>query len=498
MEGLSINGIENTLNDVVVTYTPSYNVYRYSYKIIKDNDVIETMDVLKNEIKEFTFSSTGTYKIEIQNYDRYGRESLLTSQEYVIDKEAPIINVENKTYKIKQGEEIDLFDGVVASDNYDGDLTNQIETNIHIIDFNEKGIKTIEYTVSDKAGNKTSEEAYVTVVANNTNIIKIGQLSIVLIFILLTLFIIKYVRSIKLEKRFSRYTINSSKNKFVSLFDSLNNQYKDFIRKMSIVLTKSTFLKNRAKRYKKYVEALGINDSDNMQFMASKIVLGFAFLIVTIVIKLIKSTLMQPLEMLGPFILGFYTLDILLVYKYINYKKKIENDMLEAITIMNNAFKAGMSIIQAIDLVSLKLNGPISNEFKKISQELSFGLDMEVAFKRFSSRIKIEEAVYLTSSLSVLNKTGGNIIKVFDSIEKTLLNRKKLQLELKSLTSSSKLIMYALILIPLVFVIFISIINKGYFEPLFTNPIGIVLLIIMLIIYISYIFVVNRVMKVRM
>ena len=57
--------------------------------------------------------------------------------------------------------------------------------------------------------------------------------------------------------------------------------------------------------------------------------------------------------------------------------------------------------------------------------------------------------------------------------------------------------MYVLIFVPLVFAVFINIINSNYFAPLFTNPIGIVLLIIMLLIYIIYIIVVRRVMNVR-
>ena len=234
-----------------------------------------------------------------------------------------------------------------------------------------------------------------------------------------------------------------------------------------------------------------------MKVMAKKVVIGFLYIIFAIVVKLIQGELAKPLEMLIPFILGFYTLDIIYYYKYINYKKKIENDMLEAITIMNNSFKAGLSITQAVELVSRELVGPIANEFKKISTEISLGLDIEVAFKRFSERIKSDEAVYLTSSLSVLNKTGGNIIKVFNSIEKNMFNRRKLDNELKSLTSSSKLIMYVLIFVPIVFVIFVSLVNKEYFKPLFTNPLGIALLFIMIIIYITYIIVVRKALKVR-
>lgn len=497
MEGLSINNVEITNEDIVVTYTPSSYVISYSYTIIKDNVRSSTVNVSSNTPTNIILNETGTYKIEITTTDYYGKINSVTSGEYNIDKEAPIINIKNKTYKIKTNGELNILDGVSASDIVDGDLTASITTNLNTLDLSKEGIKKLEYSVSDKAGNKATSTAYITVVHDNTNLIRLGQIGVVIIILGIILFLMKYIRSIKYEKRFSKYTINSSKNKSISLFDNLYNQYIDFINKMSKILSKSDFIKRRANRYTKYTVLYSSEDESNMKFMARKIIVGFIFIIVAILTKLVQSMILSPLEMIIPFIIGFYTLDIIYIYKYSRYKKKIENDLADAITLMNNAFKAGNSITQSVDLVARELDGPISKEFAKISMELSFGLDVEVAFRRFSDRIKLKEAVYLTSSLSVLNKTGGNIIKVFDSIEKTMMSRKKLQNEFKSLTSSSKMITYVLIFVPIVFIIFIGVINKDYFNPLFENPLGIALIFVSLTIYITYIIVVKRVMKVR-
>ena len=496
MEGLSINYMDSTNKDVVVTYTPSSLITNYSYKIIKNNEYSNPIYINSNTPVDITLDKTGIYKIEITTIDINGVSNTLTSGEYKIDKEAPIINIGEKTYQITSKEEFDIMNGITASDIVDGDLTNNITTNKDTLNFNEEGIKKLEYGVSDKAGNTATELVYITVKKDNTDIIRIGQIGIIILLLFIILFIIKYIRSIKLEKRFSKYTINSSKNKSISLFDNLYNQYIDFINKISKYIGKFEIIKKRAIKYNKYKESFDIEE-DNVNFISKKIVLGFVYIVFAIIVKLIQAELAKPLEMLIPFILGYITLDLVYMYKYANYKRKIENDMLEAITVMNNSFKAGMSITQAVDLVAKELDGPISKEFKKISMEISLGLDIETAFKRFSDRIKLSEAIYLTSSLSVLNKTGGNIIKVFDSIEKTIFNRKKLENEFKALTSSSKLIMYVLIVVPIAFVLFISLINKDYFKVLFENPLGIALIVIMLIIYITYIFVVRKVMKVR-
>ncbi len=94
--------------------------------------------------------------------------------------------------------------------------------------------------------------------------------------------------------------------------------------------------------------------------------------------------------------------------------------------------------------------------------------------------------------------SGGNIIKVFSSIEKTLFDKKKLKLELQSLTSSSKIIVYVLTLMPIAFILFVGFVNPSFFKPLVTTEIGFILIGIMLIIYISYVIVVRRIMRIRM
>ena len=489
MEGLSINNIV-TNEDIVITYTPS--VTYYSYVIIKDNVYGNPIYINNGMPSEVKLTEEGTYRLEVTIG---GITS--SSGDYVIDKTSPVISLNEKTYTITNKQVFDINNKVVASDSRDGDLRNSITTNYDELDFSIPGIKKLEYSATDEAGNTATETIYVTVKKDNSDLILIGRLSIIFLILVVILFLIKYLRSIMLEKRFSKYTLNSSKNASISLFDNLCNQYDDYINKMSKHLSSLNIVTKMGGRYRKYITAFNL-DSNNVKIIANKIVLGVVFIIGYLVINIFRSKIAQPFEILLPFILGFYTLDIIYIYKYRRYKKKIERDLIDAITIMNNAFKAGRSIIQAIDMVASELDGPISKEFKKISSEINLGLDIEVAFRRFANRIKLEEAIYLTSSLSILNKTGGNIIKVFDSIEKTLFNKRKLREEMTSLTSSSKMIMYVLICIPVAFAIFLNVLNPGFFSPLLNNELGIILLILMIIIYVAYIIVVRKVMKVRM
>ena len=63
-------------------------------------------------------------------------------------------------------------------------------------------------------------------------------------------------------------------------------------------------------------------------------------------------------------------------------------------------------------------NKMVLEEFDIIAKDLNYGLDLTTVFSRFYDRVKVDEIKYITSSLSLLNKTGGNIVSVFNMIEK--------------------------------------------------------------------------------
>ena len=218
---------------------------------------------------------------------------------------------------IKQNEELSK-DGYRVIAVCDGVVKDTNEANIKDLDFKTPGIKKIEYSVTDKAGNTNSDIIYVTVRKDNSDLVLAGQVSIIFLTLVIMLFLVKYIRSIILEKRFSRYTINSSKNKSISLFDNLCNDYNMFINKISNNLSKVNFLKKISDKYNKYVTAFDL-DSDTMKIISNKIVIGVLFIFGFIVINLFRSKATEPIELIIPFILGYYMLDIIYVYKYISY-----------------------------------------------------------------------------------------------------------------------------------------------------------------------------------
>lgn len=504
MGELNIYETESIINqELNVTYTPNSSVKGYTYEVLKDGERYGIYKISTNRKSEITLNESGNYQIKITNYLANNKTSNIESGTYKLDLDAPyIISEDSKTvYQLKKGEnyttdksELDIR----AYDTLDGDITSKMKCNFDEVDFSVTGIQTLTCTVSDNAGNIGTKNIAINVVENTNKGISTVQIIFLIILISIVIKIIRFRHSYNLEKRINRYSLEPLSDKKTSLFERFHNIYKKILVLLSNSFKKSVFLTNYSKRYDKYTILYKDYYDNGLQIVANKFMIGILFIVVALFSKIFKYEMISFYECIIPFIFGFYLSDIILISKYKIYRNKLENDLLQAITVMNNAFKSGRSITQAVELVSTELEGPIALEFKKIYMELNFGLEVDVVFDRFYKRVKLEEIAYLTASLSVLNRTGGNIIKVFSSIEENLFNKKKLKLELASLTGTSKIIVTVLYLVPAFFILFISLVSPGYFEPFYTTTIGLIFMGIILILYLIYIFMVNKIMKVRM
>ena len=321
------------------------------------------------------------------------------------------------------------------------------------------------------------------------------RLILIIIVVIIIDFILKLNKAMKIDRRVSRYSTSSIIDDDNSIGDIIYRKYNRIIRKFRKNAKKYNLLNKESLKYDKYVS---VGETKQLiDFIIIKLFIGICFVLLIIVSLAINGKVISFLGMIIGFVVGYYIYDIYLYFSIKRRRNKIKNDMFRAVIIMNNAFKAGKSVLQAVEIASNDLPKPISIEFKRIYQDLVFGLSSEVAFTRFFKRVNLEEAKYLSSSLTILSKTGGNIVAVFNSIEKTLFDRKKLEEDLKNSTGASNLIVKVLMGIPFIFVFIIYILSPTYFNPLFDSVLGYFLIFIIVIMFSIYVYLLNKIMKVR-
>lgn len=323
------------------------------------------------------------------------------------------------------------------------------------------------------------------------------QIIIVLLIVGVIAYLLRLYRGVKLEKRLAPFAIDSVSSYESSLFDSLNKVFWIIIKKMSNILRKSTILSKYGEKYNKFILYEDRQIKEGIDYISIKIFLSLLVIVLAFCSIAFQTINLDFMIILIIFILSFFLPDLYLNLENARKRKRIEDDLLKAIIIMNNAFNSGKNIMQAAGIVKDTLDGPIQDEFKKIYLDITYGLDLDLVFNRFYERVKLEDAKYITTSLSLLNKTGGDIVKVFSLIEKSIFQKKNLKNELHSLTASSRFVFKLLAILPFLFGLMIFILNPSYFKPLVSSIVGIIILIITSLLYILYMVIIRKVLEVK-
>ncbi len=329
--------------------------------------------------------------------------------------------------------------------------------------------------------------------------VKLVQILVIVIILGVIIYLLRLSRAVKLEKRLGKFAIVTDKfDEEESIVDKILKVTKKYGKRISKELKKSRVLTKYGEKYNKYISFQNKDNIEGIDFVSLKLMVAFFLILLSLLMAMFQGIKLVLPVILGIFLIGFYAVDIYLNINYKKKRKRIEDDLLKAIIIMNNAFQSGRNIMQAIEVVKNELEGPIQDEFKKIYLDITYGLDLELVFNRFYERVKLEDAKYISSSLSLLNKTGGDIVKVFSLIEKSIFDKKNLKKELESLTASSQFVFKMLVCLPFLLIGIIFILNPSYFSPLFTTPLGIIVLIFTVLLYILYILIIKRVLEVEL
>ena len=196
------------------------------------------------------------------------------------------------------------------------------------------------------------------------------QILLIIGLFFVVVYLIKIKNSLALEKRITRFSTESLIDRPLSFFDKLNEKYNNLISKITKSLSKSKILTKYSLRYDKYLDKTKIIKDKAMDIVSNKVLISVIALSVTIVSDVLRGQHLSALQVILSLLVGFFIPDVFLVINEKRKRKQIEEDLFKAVLIMSNAFKSGRSIMQAVEIVSQELDGPISEEFKKMYIDL--------------------------------------------------------------------------------------------------------------------------------
>ena len=148
---------------------------------------------------------------------------------------------------------------------------------------------------------------------------------------------------------------------------------------------------------------------------------------------------------------------------------KFDNQLADMLSLVVNGLRAGYSTMQAMEAVSRELPPPISDEFRRVVQEMQLGIPMDTALQNLTRRIPSKDLDLVVTAINVQREVGGNLAEILDTISHTIRERVRVKGEIRVLTSQVMMSGRVLSIMPIAVIILMYFINWQYMMRFF-NP----------------------------
>jgi tight adherence protein B len=148
---------------------------------------------------------------------------------------------------------------------------------------------------------------------------------------------------------------------------------------------------------------------------------------------------------------------------------KFDNQLADMLSLMVNGLRAGYSTMQAMEAVSRELPAPISDEFRRVVQEMQLGIPMDTSLSNLTRRIPSKDLDLVVTAMSVQREVGGNLAEILDTISHTIRERVRVKGEIRVLTSQVMMSGRLLAIMPIAVIVIMYFINRSYMMRFF-NP----------------------------
>jgi tight adherence protein B len=148
---------------------------------------------------------------------------------------------------------------------------------------------------------------------------------------------------------------------------------------------------------------------------------------------------------------------------------KFNDQLSDMLNLMVNGLRAGYSTMQALEAVSRELPAPISDEFRRVVQEMQIGISMEAALENLLRRIPSDDLDFVVTAINVQREVGGNLSEILDTISFTIRERVRIKGEIRVMTANVRTSGMVLSLIPVFLTLALWFVSPEYIGSFFAR-----------------------------
>jgi tight adherence protein B len=192
------------------------------------------------------------------------------------------------------------------------------------------------------------------------------------------------------------------------------------------------------------------------------------------------------------------TLPVLYVSRRRNKRlRQLERQLPDVCDMLARALRSGHAFTGAIDMVGTEFAEPTSGEFRITFDEINYGISLNEALTNLAERVPIRDLRYFVIAVLIQRETGGNLAEVLDGITALIRERFKLFDKVRVLSAEGKMSAWILGLMPFGVGAMMMMINPGFMDVLWHDPVGIKMVGGVLVSMLFGVFWMSRIVRLR-
>lgn len=192
-----------------------------------------------------------------------------------------------------------------------------------------------------------------------------------------------------------------------------------------------------------------------------------------------------------------FAVKIMLVVRRDKRRGKFEAQLIDTIQMLIGGLRAGHSILRSIDAAAQEADVPTSEELSRIVNESRIGKDSGQAIDEVADRMDSEDFRWIGQAIQINREVGGDLAQVLDEVAGTIRERSQIKGQVRSLSAEGKMSAIILMGMPVAVAVMMSVINPGYMAVFVETPIGNMMMVASLLMFVAGGFWMSRTVKIK-
>jgi len=175
---------------------------------------------------------------------------------------------------------------------------------------------------------------------------------------------------------------------------------------------------------------------------------------------------------------------------------RFERQLVDALQAMANAFRAGLTLPQALESLSREAPFPLGPELALVVKELKLGVTVESALDNLASRVDSADLSLVVVSTNTARQLGGNMAEMFETISGTIRERFRLQGKIAALTSQGRMQGWVVAALPLLLGVAMRWMRPDLVDPMLEHPFGWILVALVIVLELVGMWLIRRIVAI--